>query len=291
VRWLVLARGIVGIVARGACLAGCATLAGINDGAGDKPAEDAGAATDVDPSRDGATGPGDDAGTGPCAPGGNAAEGASSLHATRVETPVKVDGDGAEWACVDRLAFTAGQRVVGLSPGRGVADVAMQWDETHLYLWARVTTEPQPGTAPRLTNFNNDSFHLFVSSRNPTQTFSADDHHIAIDVLNQVADYAISTRTSLAGIDAKTGPRTAEGALSTFVVEAKIDAGIIGRTSFAVGDTVRVNFQINDQPDVANNYRVWFRDPAACVSVAGCDRAGGSEPFCDPRCTGTLLLR
>lgn len=289
-RWHLLARSIV----IGVCLAGCATLAGINDG------ED-----NVREGEAGLDGPGlstDEAGTipedssptpSPCAPGGNAAESESSLHATKVSPsrPVVVNGEGAEWACVDRLAFTVGQRSVGLAPDRGVADVAMQWDETHLYLWAKVTTESAPGTAARLTNFNNDSFHLFLASTTPKITYTNDDHHIVIDVLGQVADYAIATRTSLAGIDAKAGSRQNAGALSTFVVEAKVDATIIGRTSFAQGDMVRVNFQINDQPDIESNYRIWFRDVAVCTAFGTCDKAGGSEPFCDPRCTGTVVLR
>lgn len=285
---LALARGLV----IGACLVGCATLAGINDGEGASRTADGGTGDDSGQALTKDAGaPGDDGAVPPCLPGGNAAEGDGSLHATKVSAAVTVDGDGAEWSCVDRLAFTTGQRVVGLGAGRGVADVAMQWDETHLYLWAKVKTEPQPGTAPRLTNFNNDSFHLFLSSRNPTQTYTADDHHIVIDVLNQVADYAIGSRAGLQGIDAKSGPRQDDGALSTFVVEAKIDATTIGRTSFALGDTVRVNFQVNDTPNVETNYRIWFVDPAVCTAFGTCTRQGTSEPFCDPRCTGTVVLR
>lgn len=286
-RWLLVARSVVSA----SCLVGCATLAGINDGEDrvDTPAE---AGADIDSAVSTTdSGAADDSSVAPCAPGGNAEDSASTLHATKVTTAVKIDGDGADWGCVDRLAFTTGQQVVGLSPARGVADVAMQWDETHLYLWAKVKTEPQPGTSPRLSNFRNDSFHLYVTSRNPTQTYTLDDHQIVVDALKQVADYAISTRPGLTGIDATAGPSVNEGGLTVFVVEMKVDAGIIGRTSFAQGDTVRVNFQINDQPDVANNYRVWFRDNAVCKKFGGCDKAGGSEPSCDPSCTGTVVLR
>ena len=286
-RWLLLARGLSG----GVCLVGCATLAGINDGEDRKISDDAGTVSDQLPSRDdGSTT--DDAGPGACPPGGNAADSEASIHATKVTKEVKVDGDGAEWTCVDRLAFTTGQRVVGLAANRGVADVAMQWDETHLYLWAKVRTASPTGNAQRLANFNNDSFHLYVASRTPTQTYTAADHHIVIDPLRQVADYEISTRPGLAGIDATSGLMQDEGGgIISFVVEAKLDAAIIGRTTFAAGDTVRVNFQINDQPDVANNYRIWFRDVAVCTTFATCERAGGSEPYCDPRCTGPVVLR
>lgn len=278
-------------IAAALCLAGCATLAGINDGEDKESTADGGAADGQVPSIvESGSGP-EDSSAAPCKPGGNAAESDSLIHATKVMGAVVVDGDGAEWACVDRLAFTTGQRVVGLAAGRGVADVAMQWDETHLYLWAKVTTEPATGNAPRLTNFNNDSFHFYVSGRNPTTTYTNDDHQIVIDVLGQVADYNIASRPGLGGIDAKVGPRLAEGALSTFVVEAKIDAGIIGRTSFMQGDTIGINFQVNDQPDIASNYRIWFRDPAVCTTFGTCNQAGGSEPYCDPRCRGTVVLR
>ena len=292
-RWLLLARGFVG----GVCLAGCATLAGIHDGEDRKLADDAGTVADRPPSRDDGGGGGGDGGTdaagpAPCPPGGNAADSETSIHASRVTKDVKVDGDGAEWTCVDRFAFTAGQRTVGLAGGRGVADVAMQWDDTHLYLWAKVKTAAPTGNAQRLSNFNNDSFHLYLASRTPTQTYTAEDHHIVIDPLRQVADYAISTRPGLLGIDGTSGVVQDEGGgISSFVVEAKIDAAIIGRTSLAAGDTVRVNFQINDQPDVANNYRIWFRDTAVCTTFAGCEAAAGSVPYCDPRCTGSVVLR
>jgi hypothetical protein len=277
-------------------LIGCATLAGVNDGKERPPApvDDSGARdeeeTSVAPSNDDASLVAD-ASVLPCAPGGDAAESSSVIHASKVKTAVTVIGEGAEWTCVDRLAFTAGQRVVGLGEGRGVADVAMQWDEQHLYLWAKVRTGGDPGTAPRLSNFNNDSFHLYAFSKAPTATYTADDHHIVIDVLGQTADYAIGSREALTGIDAKAGPRQDENGMSSFVVEAKIDAVILGRTSLAQGDTVNVNFQINDQPDIANNYRVWFRDVGVCKSFTGCDVGGGSEPFCDPRCTGSVVLR
>jgi hypothetical protein len=274
----------------GAVLSGCALLAGIDDGK-DKPnASDAGSsATDaLVQSADGSVG-GDAPAPGECVPA-SASSDASHIHASRVQdsAPVVINGEGSEWKCVDTLAFTTGELVVGLGPGRGVSNVKMQWDETHLYLLADVTTASPGGTAIATDNFTNDSFAFYVVSPTPALAYTANDHHYVIDHRNQVADYEISTRPAALGITAQAGTVHDDGTTLNFTVEARIDVANVGRTAFAKGDVVRVNFQVNDQPDVGNNYRLWFREAARCVASGTCPKA---EPFCDPRCTGEVELR
>lgn len=278
----------------GACLAGCAAIAGIGDGER-VIVDEGGALPDRVTPGEGGPGSGTEGGAG-CPPPGNAEEGPGRLRARRVVTPVVIDGTAAEWACVDRLAFTGGQQVVGLSAGRGVADVAMQWDEQYLYFLATVKTGSAGGAAPggaepRDRSFANDSIHLFVAAPAPTAAYTAADHQIVLDWKDQAADFGITFRASLAGITSKMTRAPDEGGLLVFVVEARVAATLMDRPSFARDDVVRVNFQINDGPDSANNHRIWFRDAARCPAFAGCDKSGGSAPSCDPRCTGDLVLR
>jgi hypothetical protein len=285
-RVVILAAAITGAVS-------CAAIAGINDGAEKRNvATDAAVAISADGAASGTDGATSADGTVPACPApGNAADTATSMHASKVKTPVVLDGDGAEWSCVDRFAFTGGQRVVNLAAGRGIADVAMQWDEQHLYVWASVTTAAPAGNAPRATNYQNDSFSFFVSQPAPTSAYTANDHHIVLDSTNLLTDYAIGTRTGLAGINGKAGSVHDDGVTLTFVVELQIAASIVGRTAFATNDTVRVNFQINDGPSGTPPYRIWMLDPSVCTPVAGCTVQGTSEPYCDPRCTGVVTLR
>jgi hypothetical protein len=288
VGWSIVLRVLVA----SASFAGCALLAGIDDGNGrpiasvEGGASGAGADAVASPVEGGAA---TDAPPGSCT-AGNAADSDSLIHATKVQpqAPVVIDGADGEWACVDTLAFTAGQRVVGLGPGRGVANIAMQWDEQHLYLVARVTTGSGGGTAPAATNYKNDSFDFFVAGPNPALAYTSNDHHYVVDYLDQVTDYEISTRPAALGITAKAGTVRDDNTTLTFVVEERIDASNIGRAALAKGDKVRVNFQVNDQPDVGNNYRLWFRDTVRCVATATCPPG---EPYCDPRCTGEVELR
>lgn len=281
------------LVTLAAGVAGCAAIAGINDGADKNTVAptDAAVTATVDGASAGDASTSTDGTVAACPAPGNAADTATTMHASKVKTPVVVDGDGVEWACVDRFSFTSGQRVVNLAAGRGVADIAMQWDEQHLYLWASVTTAAPAGTAARATNYQNDSFSFFVSQPTPTNTYTANDHHIVLDSTNLLTDYAIATRTGLAGINGKAGTVHDDGVTLSFVVELQVDASIVGRTAFAAGDTVRVNFQVNDGPSGTPPYRIWMVDPAVCTQFGTCNIQGTSEPYCDPRCTGVVTLR
>jgi hypothetical protein len=291
VRRLLLARSFV--VA--AYLGGCATLAGVNDG-NDGPASSSGG-TDL-PVRDGAAplgeGGSDTDALVACKPG-NAADSTSKLHASKVtaDAPVVVNGDPAEWACVDRLDFSVGGRAVGAAAGHDVAEIAMQWDEQHLYFLARVTSDAPGGTAVGDQIFKNDSMHLFLAGPDPQPAagYRASDHQMVFDYQSLVADYGGGlTRPSTAGITEKAGPFVSQNGVLTFTVEARIDASVIGRAGgLKAGDRVRVNFQIND--NAAASYRTWFWESAVCTSFGTCNRSGVSEPYCDPHCTGEVELR
>ena len=289
VRRSLLAWGFVAF----ACTAGCATLAGINDGNGHASSS---GETEL-PVRDGG-GPGD-GGLDPDAPASCPARGVTSslsqLHASRVapDAPVTVNGSPAEWACVDRLDFSTGGRFVGSAAGHDTAEIAMQWDELHLYLLARVTTDSPGGTSTGNQIFKNDSLNLFVAAPDPQPNagYRTSDHQIVFDFQSFVADYGGgASRPGTDGIMAVTGPFTSQSGVLTFVVEARIDAAILGRSAgFTQGERVRVNFQIND--DAASAYRIWFWDGAVCNGFGTCDTGGASLPYCDPHCSGEVELR
>ena len=186
-----------------------------------------------------------------------------------------------------------GGRAVGAAVGHDVAEIAMQWDDQHLYFLARVTTDSPGGTAPRNQNFLNDSVHLYLAGPNPQPSagYRTSDHQMVFDYRNLVTDYQGGlTQPGVAGITATTGPARDENGTLSFVVEARIDAAILGRTmGFQAGDAVRVNFQVNDKADSA--YRIWFWETAVCKGFGACDKSGASEPFCDPHCSGEVALR
>lgn len=283
------------VVATGACVAGCATLAGIDDGNG-APSSSGGTELPVRSDGGGPTGEGGVSADGApsCTPR-NAADSTSRLHASKVtlEAPVVVNGDPVEWACVDRLDFSTGGRAIGPADGHDVAEIAMQWDEQHLYLLARVRSDSPGGTATGDQIFKNDSLHLFLAGPDPVENagYRASDHQTVFDYQGLVADYGGGlTRPGTSGITAETGPFTSQNGVLTFVVEARIDAAIVGRPGgFVQGERVRVNFQINDNAAAA--YRMWFWEAAACAGFGTCNRSGASEPYCDPTCTGEVELR
>lgn len=288
-RRLLLARSFV----LGACVAGCATLAGINDGK-DGP----GSSGNIDlPVRDGSApseGGADTDARASCTRG-NAADSTSRLHATKValDAPVVVDGTPSEWDCVDRLDFSTGGRVVGSAAGHDIAEIGMQWDEQHLYVVARVTTDSPGGDSTGNQIFKNDSLHFIVAGPDPQPAtlYRASDHQIVFDYQSFVVDYGRGIeRPGASGITAKVGPFMSQDNTITFVVEARVDAAVVGRPGgFTPGERVRVNFQIND--GAATAYRIWYWEGAVCTGFTGCNAGGVSDPYCDAHCTGEVELR
>lgn len=276
------------------CLAACASLAGLDDeGSAGKPV-DAGAGDRV-VQGEGSVLPAE---TGPACESKELPETTlPEIVPVRVETPITVDGDAKEWSCVDRLAFTTGDRRVDLTAGRGVARIALQYDADKLYVLATVTTARPSGTADARASFQNDSFHLYAMGPSPSAEYTAEDHHITVDVLGQVTDFSdvAGIRPNLNGIAGAASPVRPGPSpdLQTFDVEISITATALGRTSFQSGGAVLVNFQVNDGPPVSNKlgYRVWFLNDSTCPTTTDCNILMNSEPYCNPRCTQALKLK
>lgn len=220
VRRLLLAWGFLAL----ACTVACATLAGINDGNGSAsssgetglPVRDGGALSDRGSDPDALAS---------CPPSGVTTS-LSQLHASKValDAPVTINGDPAEWACVDRLDFSTGGRVVGSAAGHDIAEIAMQWDDQHLYLLARVTTDSPGGTGMGDQIFKNDSVHLFLAGPDPQPGagYRPSDHQIVIDYQSLVADYGGGlTRSGVNGIAASAGTFKSQNGVLTFAVEAR----------------------------------------------------------------------
>jgi len=275
-------------------LAGCASIAGLDDDDSAARPLEAGAGDRVVQGEGGVL-PGD---AGPACESKELPETTlPEIVPVRAETPVTIDGDAKDWSCVDRLAFTTGDRRVDLTAGRGVARIALQYDADKLYVFATVTTARPSGTAEARANFQNDSFHLYAMGPNPSAEYTAEDHHITVDVLGQVTDFSdvAGIRPNLNGIAGavsavRPGPAPD---LQTFDVEISLTATVLGRTSFQSGATVLMNFQVNDGPPVSNKlgYRVWFLNDATCPVTTDCDVLANSEPYCNPRCARALKLR
>lgn len=265
----------------------CAAIAGLEEPTRDGPIARPDAAADVTASD---TRPA-------CRPGGEASDGKGRLHAVRADVAPEIDGRFDDWACADKMAIGAGDRARDGIPATSTADVAIMWDAVHLYFWARVTVQ-NPSNTASADIYINDSVHLFLAADGPAQDYRGLDHQLVFDVRKQVADFGDvpptrrGTGNGVRGVRAMTSDAIVSGNQSAFEVEVVIDAGVIGRTSFASGERVRVNFQVNDgAPGSTTGYRTWFHDPASCVAHIGCAISGTSEPYCDPRCTGEVELR
>lgn len=270
------------------CLAGCALIAGLDDDNGKGAPADAGADR-----RQGDGGLLD----GACTP--REAPDTTLPMIARVDgdRPVTVDGDGAEWDCVERWLFNGGNRRVDLVSA--VASIAMQYDDDALYLFATVTTKTPSGTADARSSPQNDSFHWFLTGPSPGTQYSVQDHHIVVDALDQTGDFApeAGLRPTSGDIAATASPVTPASAADTqaFHVEIRVKASALGRSSFRAGEKIRMNFQLNDGPPTGGQllppHRIWFVDDASCPTQPGCNVNLTSEPDCNPQCTQSVTLK
>jgi hypothetical protein len=270
----------------------CAALAGLEEPSADPPAPPAAEAGAPEAAA---------ADTGiACAPGATFNDGHGLTHAERALPVPTIDGDGADWRCAERFLVPPSDRARLGIPAASRMEVALQWDDEHLYFWARAeTTEGSNAAVAEI--YRNDSVHLYVARPMTNAIYAATDRHFVFDVRRQVAEFGDIGETrgngdAIVGLRAKVGESVASGGRTFFEVEAAIDAVSIGRPRLSRGDRVRVNFQLNDATpgDPTPGYRVWFIDAGACgVNASSCDHdlLGTSEPYCDPRCTGEVELR
>lgn len=293
--WPLLARCIV----VGACLAGCAAIAGINDGNDTSDvADDAGFADRANAHEIG-TGP-DGA---PCVPK-SAPLPTGPVHAKRAAIPPTLDGVFDDWACVDRIDVGKGAGESQMPTGVAQSvEFAIQWTPNDVYFYAHAVT-----AAPGLDNggnqiFRNDSVHLFIG-RDPldptSPLYRTGDHQITIDYNDHVGDYLngslIGTKT-----EARVKIATLDGSKIDFEIEARIPVASLG---FAAGmnltsaEKLVVNLMLVDGKTAGANgtygFRVWRLPPIAqCPCVTGCcDRLNGTQdiPTCDFRCTNSMVL-
>lgn len=215
----------------------------------------------------------------------------------RADVPPEIDGVFDDWGCADKLSIGAGALERDGIPATSTADVAIMWDDVHLYFWAKVTVE-NPSNTFSADLYANDSVHLFVAADMPGEDYRIYDHQLVFDVRRQVADFGDvaptrrGTGDGILGVTAKIGQAVVSGTTSTFEVEARLDAGILNRQRFERGDRIRVNFQVNDgAPNTTTGYRIWFHSAAVCQAHTNCSFSGSSEPYCDPRCTGEVTLQ
>jgi hypothetical protein len=288
---------VTSAVALAAGIAGCAAIAGINDGAEKKSV----AATD-------ASTPGADANVS-VTEGGVTADGAACMakstqqptgpvHALQAGVVPVIDGRFDDWACVDRI--DVGQGVVNKGiPASDRVEFAIQWTPTDLYFYAHPVT-----TAPGFEHmgnqiFANDSVHLIIGRDPPptaSATFRAGDHQFTFDYRGRNGDYVNGTfQGNTMGAVASAGTSND----IDFQLEAKISAASLGVPGFSAGQKLVVNVMLVDSTsDTAVGFRIWRMPPIATCPCdapgdpnACCARIGGQDsPTCDIRCTNTLQL-
>jgi hypothetical protein len=175
-------------------------------------------------------------------------------------------------------------------PTASTAEIAMQWNASHLFVWARVRTVDPVGSDTTQIH-RNDSFSLYVTAPAPGVDYRADDHRLVFDGSKRVVEYAgsnVARGSVAAGIVAVSTESIAQNGVKTFDIEASIAATATGRTAFAEDGEVRVSFQINDVDSQATiGYRLWyFANDTTC-------QCGGSPggPSCNLQCTGKVVLK
>lgn len=286
-------------VTAAAGVAGCAAIAGINDGAdGTKPSSDAATSDDA---------------TTRVVEGGVAADGATPcvakstlqptgvIHAQQAMTPPVIDGKFDEWTCIDRIDVGQGVLNKGMPAGSQRVEFAMQWTPTDLYFYAHPVT-----AAPGFDNvgdqiFANDSVHLIIG-RDPAPTASGSyrtgDHQLTFDYKGEFGDYVNGTYkgSTVAAVALADAP--AAGTID-FQVEARITALSLGLTKFSAGQKLVINLMLVDATAMnAIGFRLWRLPPKAtcpCDSTTDpgscCARTGSQDsPTCDIRCTDSLQL-
>lgn len=280
-------------------VAGCAAIAGINDGAdATKPSSD-GATGDDGKMSVGEGGITTDGGT-PCV-AKSTLQPTGAIHAQQAVAPPVIDGKFDEWTCIDRIDIGEGVVNKGMPAGGQRVEFAMLWTPTDLYFYAHPVT-----TAPGFDNLNsqifaNDGVQLMIG-RDPPPTASGSyrtgDHQLTFDYKGRFGDYVngMFVGSSVAAIASADTP-----AANTvdFQVEARITALSLGLPKFTSGQKLIVNIMLVDATAMnAFGFRIWrlpsktvcpcdsTTDPTSC-----CARIGTQDtPTCDIRCTDSLVL-
>ena len=277
-------------------VAGCAAIAGINDGADStKPSGDAATVDEGKmPFVEGGTG---DGGT-PCVPK-STIQASGPIHAPPATTEPAIDGKFDEWACIDRIDIGPGAVNKGMPAGSQRVEFAMQWTPTDLYFYAHPITN-----APGFDNtgsqiYANDGVQLMIGRDPPptaSGTYRTGDHQLTFDYKGRFGDYVngMYVGSSVAAVASADTATTVD-----FQVEARITALSLGLTKFTSGQKLIVNIMLVDATAMnAFGFRIWrlpsktvcpcdsTTDPNSC-----CARIGTQDtPTCDIRCTDSLVL-
>jgi hypothetical protein len=290
---------VTSLMALAAGVAGCAAIAGINDGASvDKPAGDA--ATGGEAGRPVVEGGATTEGGVPCV-AKTAPQPTGVVFAHQATTAPAIDGTFDEWACVDRIDMGQGVVNKGMPAGAQRVEFAMQWTPTDLYFYAHPIT-----TAPGFDNagtqiFANDSVHLIIGRDPPPTTSGAyrtGDHQLTFDYKGRFGDYVNGSYvgSSVAAVTSADAP--AAGTVD-FQVEARVTALSLGLTRFSAGQKLVINVMLVDATAMnALGFRIWRLPPKAtcpCDSTTDpgscCARIGTQDsPTCDIRCSDSLEL-
>lgn len=267
----------------GLCLVGCAAIAGVGDGE----------TIDGSPELDGGVpaledGPAPDGG--PCVAKRTASTG-GVIRARRATAAPKLDGEFADWACVDRIDVGKGAFEKGMPDGGQSLEFAFQWTEAAVWFYAHAVTAQPAGTNTGDLVFTNDSVHLIIGAGDPPATgvYRDGDHQITFDHSAQIGDYKQGIATGVT-IPARVTTTRGPGPID-FEIEARIDATLLKVPPFAANQKLFVNLQLVDNKGATNiGFRLW-RTPACGCKAGCCERIGNVDsPTCNLRCTEVLQL-
>jgi hypothetical protein len=228
---------------------------------------------------------------------GRACDASTLLEAGRLGSPalggaVTVNGDLSEWGCVPFVVMdrvTSGHAAPADASIR--AEFATQWSASAVYFAFRVFDNAAPSGADNVDPHNNDSVEVYLDGDGFLMgNYDAGDHQYVVDHLAQYKDYGpeppvVPPGGQFARAVVKNG--------NDYTVEMSVSAAALGRASFASGNILGFDVQINNHVGTTPHAEtlIWRVNPQPCSCGAPCCCGqGGDLPWCNTQRFGFLHL-
>jgi len=230
----------------------------------------------------------------PCGVSGPAAEGSIGAVCA-AGLSVTLDGDLTDWMTVPFTTVTKSNAAFSKGTWSGTpatddanssASFAVQWDQTYLYVAARVNDDVR-GVFPASPNpAQDDSVQIFLDGDHARSdgAYSADDHQIIItaDARSQDAQYGQQPHAVPAGVRYAVGKGPAQG----YTVEVAVPWTVLGNSAAQSGRTIGLDFAVSDDDSTSVQAQTRLLVWKFLMPATGCK----TSPACNTQIFGDLML-
>lgn len=213
--------------------------------------------------------------------------GSGKLTAPRLETPIVIDGDVADWpTCFVAVDPSTAGLVRDLGTGGSYAPgrFSVAVDANHLYVAAEVHPVLPLGDQPSPDVYLNDAISVYFDGDGvfTTANYNQDAAQIVVDHANRVGVFRRgSPPPTLVGL--VSAARTTG---STFTIEMSVAPATFGLAAFGNPMGFDIGL-VGGDGSIMTSELVWYQ---ACAPPAcGCSN-GMAAPFCDAREFGTIAI-